>query len=262
MLWTRAYAMLCYVLVALLRRVNIRIIIYLDDMLLMGRTLPKIVRVIDTLILLLQHFKTWNFAMGGKFSNENPIWSFRQMPQQKAGAILQFPQGCEMVKGGEAFSHKCSRITGIKICNTNFHKEFVTLDHSCSGGEQSRSGISLHDEGYLQSTAFKINKSIWNYLLSHQITITVEYLPSRMNVRADCESGNTTDSFDWKLHQNVFLKITKLLGIPSVALFASRMCHQLPNIWHGSQIQTVLQRMQCSGTGTKCLLLYSHLSSW
>ena len=37
----------------------------------------------------------------------------------------------EMVKGGEAFSHKCFRITGIKICNPNFHKEFIRLDHSC-----------------------------------------------------------------------------------------------------------------------------------
>ena len=57
--------------------------------------------------------------------------------------ILQgsFNRG-EMVKGGKAFSHKCSRITGIKICNPNFHKEFVTL-------------TSLEDGLYLQSTAFK-----------------------------------------------------------------------------------------------------------
>ena len=31
----------------------------------------------------------------------------------------------------------------------------------------------------------KNNKSIWNYLLSHQITITAEYLLSRLNVRAN-----------------------------------------------------------------------------
>ena len=39
-------------------------------------------------------------------------------------------RGREMVIGGEAFSHKCSRITSIKICSFKFHKEFVTLDHS------------------------------------------------------------------------------------------------------------------------------------
>ena len=49
-----------------------------------------------------------------------------------------------------------------------------------------------------------------------------------MNVRADWESRNATDSSDWKLHQKVFLKIFKLLGTPAADLFASRLCHQLP----------------------------------
>ena len=74
----------------------------------------------------------------------------------------------------------------------------------------------------------KIRKSIWNYLLSHQINITAEYLPSRVNVRADWESRNATNSSDWKLHQKVYLKIIKLLGTPTVDLFRSRLCHQLP----------------------------------
>ena len=41
--------------IALLRQVNIRIIIYLDDMLLIGSTLPEILMARDTLIFLLQH---------------------------------------------------------------------------------------------------------------------------------------------------------------------------------------------------------------
>ena len=61
----------------------------------------------------------------------------------------------KMVKGGEAFSHKCSRIAGIKICNPNFHKEFVTLEHSCSSGQQSCSAIFLEDGWYPQSTTLK-----------------------------------------------------------------------------------------------------------
>ena len=78
------------------------------------------------------------------------------MPQQKAGGILQgdFDRG-EMIKKGEGCSHKCSRITGIKIFNPNFPKEFVTLDHSCSSRQQSCTGISLDDGWYLQSTASK-----------------------------------------------------------------------------------------------------------
>ena len=60
-----------------------------------------------------------------------------------------------MVKGGEGYSHKYSRITGIKIYTANFHKEFATLDESCLSGQQSCSGISLEDRWYPQSTAFK-----------------------------------------------------------------------------------------------------------
>ena len=94
--------------------------------------------------------------MGGKFSNEKPIWSFRQIPQQKVGGhtAREFRRG-ERGKGGEAFSHKCFRITGIKICNPNIHKAFVTLYHSCSSRQQNCSGISLEDGCYLQSTASK-----------------------------------------------------------------------------------------------------------
>ena len=60
-----------------------------------------------------------------------------------------------MVREREPFSDKCSRITGTKICNPNFQKEFVTLDHSCSSGQQSCSGISPEDGWYPQSTAFQ-----------------------------------------------------------------------------------------------------------
>ena len=62
----------------------------------------------------------------------------------------------------------------------------------------------------------KISKSIWNYLPSRQITITEEYHPSWLNVRADWKPRDVKDSFDWKLNQKVFLKITKLLGAPAV----------------------------------------------
>ena len=33
----------------------------------------------------------------------------------------------EMVKGGETFLHKCSRVTGIKFCNLTFTKNFSHL---------------------------------------------------------------------------------------------------------------------------------------
>ena len=141
------------------------------------------------------------------------------MPQQKAEehTAREFRYG-EIVTGGEAFSHKCSIITGIKIWNPNFHKGFATLDHSCSSRQQSCSSISLEDGGTRNPQLL----TIWSYLLSHQITITAEYLPSRLNVRADWKSRNATDSSYLKLYQKVFLKITKLCRNPN----SSSVCLQ------------------------------------
>ena len=82
-------------------------------------------------------------------------------------------------------------------------------------------------DGTSSAQLLKISNSIWNYLLSHQITITAEYLPSRLNVRADWESSNVKNSSNCKLPHKIYLKITKLLGTPTVDLPASRLCHQL-----------------------------------
>ena len=107
------------------------------------------------------------------------------MTQQNAGGILQgsFDRG-EIVIGGKAFSHKCSRITGIKICSPNFHKEFVTLDHHVQVDNKVALAYILRMGGTSSPQLLKINKSIRNYLLFRQITIAAEYLPSRLNVRA------------------------------------------------------------------------------
>ena len=51
----RIFSKLLQVPIALSRRLNIRLVIYLDNILLMGRTLEEILMSRDTLIFLLQH---------------------------------------------------------------------------------------------------------------------------------------------------------------------------------------------------------------
>ena len=53
----KVFIKLLIIPIYLLRRINIRIIVYLDDMLLIGRTLQEIVTERDTLIFLLQKFE-------------------------------------------------------------------------------------------------------------------------------------------------------------------------------------------------------------
>ena len=117
--------------------------------------------------------------------------------------------------------------TGIKIYNPNFHNEFVTLDHSCSSGQQSCSGISVEDGWYPQSTAFKnqqVNLELYAISSDHNYC----KVPSKL---VECQSRLGVQEYnrliDWKLHQKVFLKITKLLGIQAVDLLVSRLRYHL-----------------------------------
>ena len=72
-----------------------------------------------------------------------------------------------------------------------------------------------------------IAKRIWQYLLLYQITLTAEWIPSKLNTIADWESRNVSDSAEWKLCPKVFRLICHKMGNPGVDLFASRISHQI-----------------------------------
>ena len=57
-----------------------------------------------------------------------------------------------------------------------------------------------------------LSKEIWKYLLEHQITITVEYLPGSLNVLADRQSRSVKDSSEWKLKAQIFRELAKQGG--------------------------------------------------
>ena len=71
------------------------------------------------------------------------------------------------------------------------------------------------------------SKEIWDYLESKQMELSVEWLPTKLNDRADFQSRNVQDSSEWKLDPCVFQEIVRRMGSPSVDLFASRTSHQL-----------------------------------
>ena len=65
----------------------------------------------------------------------------------------------------------------------------------------------------------ELAKEIWEYLLKWGITITVEYLPSELNVTADWESRNILDSSEWMLSHQIFQKVCQIRGFPEIDLF-------------------------------------------
>ena len=72
-----------------------------------------------------------------------------------------------------------------------------------------------------------LSKEIWSYLTSKQITFTLEWIPSKLNVEADWASRNWQDASEWKLDPLFFQKVCKTLGFPEIDAFASRTYYQL-----------------------------------
>ena len=72
-----------------------------------------------------------------------------------------------------------------------------------------------------------ISKEIWEFELSKWTMITTEYMPGRLNVRADWASRNFKDSSEWLLSPRVFQKICGKWGFPELDLFTSRACRQI-----------------------------------
>ena len=70
-------------------------------------------------------------------------------------------------------------------------------------------------------------KRIWDFLLPLGITLTAEYIPTKLNVDADFQSRNVEDSSEWKLNPEICKEVVLKMGRPQVDLFASRTSHQL-----------------------------------
>ena len=73
----------------------------------------------------------------------------------------------------------------------------------------------------------EISKEIWKYLLDHQTTITVEYLPGVLNIIAEEMSRSVKDLSKWMPNPKVFQMLCKARRIPCTYLFASRLTHQV-----------------------------------
>ena len=61
-----------------------------------------------------------------------------------------------------------------------------------------------------------------SFLILKGTTLTLEYIPTKLNVDADFQSRNVLDGSKWKLHPAVFCGICQVMGQPEIDLFESR----------------------------------------
>ena len=144
------------------------------------------------------------------------------MHQNQVGSLLQrgVIWGGMIRKGGE-LTHKYSGINSSKICDSNSHKRTMKYRNSLAGGYTQQRTLA-HQQ---------VHSAIWSYLFSKQIAMSVEYLPSALNVYADWESRNAKTNSEWKLDVSVFQELVTHMGQLTVDLFTSRLCHQLLHPW-------------------------------
>ena len=119
------------------------------------------------------------------------------MPQQRTGGDVQWNLN-----------------KGVVVCSGNENMvALVALDNMVAltyllkiGGTQDLKLVQLA-------------KEIWDHLLECGITLTAEYLPSILNVTADRDSRNNSNSSERKLAPQLFQRASQLRGTPEINLF-------------------------------------------
>ena len=129
--------------------------------------------------------------------------------------------------------YKCAGNTSDKTGSIFLHQREKGESHTLSDRQQG--SLYLFNLGGTKNEhMIRLSKEMWHYLLNRNMAITAEYLPSVLNTVADRESRKKPDSSEWLLHLNVFQAVSRLLGSPTIDLFSSRLCLQLPQYiaWH------------------------------
>ena len=114
-------------------------------------------------------------------------------------------------------------LLAVKLALQTFFKSQNLYFNSHINGQ--RSGFDIFE--YDNQKMIILSKEMWEMLISKQIMITVEYLPSSLNKVADVESRCIMDSSKWVLCRHVFHNLCLKLGTPTVDLFASKVSHQV-----------------------------------
>ena len=129
---------------------------------------------------------------------------------------------------GEKLPHKPFGNDSSRPGCEDIHKAAPTSEKcSPNAGQQNSISIPGEDGRHQNKALTEISKSLWAYLLSKKITLTAEYLPSKLNIEADYQSRNVVDWSEWKLCTQSFKTICATMGKPDMDLFASRTSHQL-----------------------------------
>ena len=145
--------------------------------------------------------KQWKItkAKGTKFSDTNRCIKIR------LGSLLQ--RGVNWGKWSEKEENLHTNVLELiaaKFVILTFTKGQSNIAIHLQIDNKTALSYLLKMGGTHNTELLNVSKSIWSYLLSKQIAMSAEYLPSALNVHADWESRNAKDNSEWKLDVSVF----------------------------------------------------------
>ena len=118
------------------------------------------------------------------------------------------------------------QIKAINLTLLTFHKMFSLKSAHFQVDKTAVLSYLMKMGGTGSREMTALAKEIWEFALPQKIIITAEYLPEKLNVRADWASRNFQDFSEWLLSPKVFQMISRNWGTLEIYLFVSRACHQ------------------------------------
>ena len=125
-----------------------------------------------------------------------------------------------MVRKGGGLTHKCSGINSSKVCDSNNHKRVIKNSNSLEDRQRDCTFISFENGGYRQQRTLDSCTSASSF--------GATFSANKLQCQQSTESRNAKDNSEWKLDVSFFQEILTHMGQPTLDLFASRFCHQLP----------------------------------
>lgn len=86
----------------------------------------------------------------------------------------------------------------------------------------------VNDMGGMTSKKMdRLSSDIWNWCIQRRIYLSAVYIPGILNTTADYYSRNFSNSTEWMLKHEIFLRLGNQFFMPDVDLFASRLNRQV-----------------------------------
>ena len=110
------------------------------------------------------------------------------LPKQVGGSLSRNHQGGDLVISEKDKTYQCTGAHCSETCNIGLYQRQIGNSNPHTN-RQYDSSVLLGKKGGGGGTRspklLQVAKEIWDYLLADGIAVTIEYLPSSLNIQAD-----------------------------------------------------------------------------